>query len=299
LELIQTNPLGVASGPYVVPVGTPIEFSAARSRAVEGEIVRYRWDFNNDGSFEIDTDQPEVVYTYPGTYDGLAVLEVTDAAGRTDLAITDVRVDDVGFADQLPLDPVAGEALSNGDGTTTISWTAAEDDRADGYTLRDAAGRLLALATTPGDGSVVVADQLLGSEVVVHADNDAGRSTGLTVAIGSFTFSGFLPPVEDAPAVNTVQAGRAIPVRFSLGGDQGLDVFADGSPAVALVPCDGGPASEVEESTTRDRSELGYAPGSDQYTFLWSTDRSWSRTCRELRLTFRDGQTHVARFAFR
>jgi hypothetical protein len=36
----------------------------------------------------------------------------------------------------------------------------------------------------------------------------------------NFNFSGFFPPISDPPKWNTVRAGRAIPVKFSLGGDQ-------------------------------------------------------------------------------
>src|SRR5258706_2774270 len=39
-------------------------------------------------------------------------------------------------------------------------------------------------------------------------------------------FSGFFPPVDNPTAVNVLKAGRAVPVKFSLGGNQGLDIFA-------------------------------------------------------------------------
>jgi hypothetical protein len=33
-------------------------------------------------------------------------------------------------------------------------------------------------------------------------------------------------PVNNTPHVNGVQAGQAVPVKFSLGGNQGLSIFA-------------------------------------------------------------------------
>ena len=37
-----------------------------------------------------------------------------------------------------------------------------------------------------------------------------------------FDFTGFLRPVDNPPAVNVVNAGQAVPVKFSLSGNQGL-----------------------------------------------------------------------------
>ena len=45
-----------------------------------------------------------------------------------------------------------------------------------------------------------------------------------------FSWTGFFQPVDNPPAVNTKNAGSAVPVTFSLGGDQGLGVLAAGSP---------------------------------------------------------------------
>ena len=43
-------------------------------------------------------------------------------------------------------------------------------------------------------------------------------------------FSGFMAPVDSPPTVNTVKAGAAVPVKFSVNGDRGLDIFAVGYP---------------------------------------------------------------------
>jgi len=59
------------------------------------------------------------------------------------------------------------------------------------------------------------------------ANNQATRS--FTVA-ARYNFSGFFPPVDNPPVVNVVNAGRAIPVKFSLGGNKGLNIFAPGYP---------------------------------------------------------------------
>jgi len=46
----------------------------------------------------------------------------------------------------------------------------------------------------------------------------------LTPASPAFTFTGFFAPIRNLPIVNRVKAGQGIPVKFSLGGDYGLDM---------------------------------------------------------------------------
>ena len=50
-------------------------------------------------------------------------------------------------------------------------------------------------------------------------------------------FAGFFPPIDNPPVLNKVKAGSAVPVKFSLTGNQGLDIFAAGYPQSAQVPC--------------------------------------------------------------
>lgn len=45
-----------------------------------------------------------------------------------------------------------------------------------------------------------------------------------------YDFGGFEQPVEGRPTVNVVNAGRAVPIKFSLGGDHGLEIFDPGHP---------------------------------------------------------------------
>jgi hypothetical protein len=47
----------------------------------------------------------------------------------------------------------------------------------------------------------------------------------------AYAFGGFLRPLAAAPTVNVLAAGRAVPLKFSLGGDHGLDIFQPGYPA--------------------------------------------------------------------
>lgn len=117
---------------------------------------------------------------------------------------------------------------------------------------------------------------------------------------GRFAFSGFLAPVADQPTVNRAKAGSAVPVKFSLGGDQGLDIFVDGYPQAELVACESSdPEGDVTETVTAGGSSLAYDPTTDEYTYVWKTDRHWKDTCRDLTLLFTDGTRAVASFSFR
>ena len=42
-----------------------------------------------------------------------------------------------------------------------------------------------------------------------------------------YAFSGFYQPVDNLPTLNKTKPGKTIPIRFSLGGDKGLDIFAN------------------------------------------------------------------------
>jgi hypothetical protein len=115
----------------------------------------------------------------------------------------------------------------------------------------------------------------------------------------TYSFSGFLPPI-DPDAVNVVKAGAAVPVNFSLSGDQGLDIFAEGSPSSIQVACESGDTmNSVEETVTSGGSSLTYDPLTDQYTYVWKTDRAWAGTCRQLSVALDDDTVHTAAFQFK
>ena len=119
------------------------------------------------------------------------------------------------------------------------------------------------------------------------------------VTLPDYDFTGFFPPVDNLGVVNEVRAGGAVPVKFSLGADQGLDIFAAGSPTSREVECDdGAETNNVEETVSAGGSSLQYDPTTEQYTYVWKTDRAWAGQCRQLVVTLDDGTTHRADFHF-
>ena len=137
------------------------------------------------------------------------------------------------------------------------------------------------------------------STVNCSATDNAGNTGTSSFKVNvRYSFNGFFQPVDNT-VVNTVKAGSAIPVKFSLGGNQGMSIFATSSPAsVATAQCSGTATDEVEVTVTAGNSSLSYDPGANQYNYVWKTEKNWIG-CRQLRMTFKDGTVRTAMFKFR
>jgi probable HAF family extracellular repeat protein len=115
----------------------------------------------------------------------------------------------------------------------------------------------------------------------------------------SWPFTGFGPPIHAAPEFNNAHAGHDVTLRFGLGGDRGLDIFAAGSPSSTEVSCTTGATIGSATPLSPTDFELRYQAGPDRYTLRWQASDAWDHTCRQLSLQFMDGSTHVALFSFR
>ncbi|MFB0958670.1 MAG: HYR domain-containing protein [Clostridiaceae bacterium] len=136
--------------------------------------------------------------------------------------------------------------------------------------------------------------------VVVTAKDDYGNTaTGSFTVTVKYDFKGFFQPV-DMSKVNIAKAGSAIPIKFSLGGDMGLNIVAEGYPKVLTFIVDTDADTDIIETTvTAGASKLTYDPIADQYIYVWKTDKSWSGTGKKLIVVLQDGTSHEAKFQFR
>jgi hypothetical protein len=210
----------------------------------------------------------------------------TDAATNVSLAATGtVNVDATAptVALTCPTAPfIKGSSAS-------LSWTASD------------VGSGLATAAT---GSLALDTSAIGSFSAQVAAGAATDNVGLTSAASNscsysviFDFHGFFRPVDNLPALNVSKAGSAIPIKFSLGGDQGLDILAAGSPTSRVSDCDvAGAPDTIEETVTAGGSSLSYDAVADQYVYVWKTEKSWAGTCRTLTVKLADGTVHQALF---
>jgi exopolysaccharide biosynthesis protein len=127
--------------------------------------------------------------------------------------------------------------------------------------------------------------------------NSASCSQKVTLI---YNFSGFFAPVDNPPVQNSAKAGKAIPVKFSLDGDQGLDILATEYPKTLQIDCDSlAPANDVEETITAGDSSLSYDADSDHYNYVWKTEKAWANTCRHLVVKLNDDTEHIAYFEFK
>ena len=136
--------------------------------------------------------------------------------------------------------------------------------------------------------------------IAVRVTDDGGLTATDTATVSVvYVFSGFFSPVDNLPVFNVVKAGQAIPIRFSLNGDQGLSIFAAGYPKSEQITCDSTePTDGIEETVTAGGSGLSYDPATDEYTYVWKTNKAWANSCRQLVVELNDGTFHRANFKF-
>ena len=119
------------------------------------------------------------------------------------------------------------------------------------------------------------------------------------VLVNLYQFSGFFQPVDNLPVLNRVKGGQGVPVKFSLNGNQGLDIFAPGYPISEPIACDSTASADgIEQTVTAGSSSLSYSVDSDQYTYIWKTEKAWAKTCRQFVLRLKDGMAYRANFKF-
>jgi len=127
------------------------------------------------------------------------------------------------------------------------------------------------------------------------AGNHSSCSFHITVL---YNFTGFFSPVSNPPTLNAVNAGKAVPVKFSLSGNKGLNIFAPNNPYSISLNCStSDPGVDVTETLNAGGSSLSFT--GDQYNYVWKTENSWVGTCRQLVLTLNDGTVHTANFKFK
>ena len=146
-------------------------------------------------------------------------------------------------------------------------------------------------------GQICVMDADGTGSVQLTTVGNITQPSGGGAPASTYAFSGFFQPVDNA-ALNVARAGSAIPVKFSLGGDQGLDIFADGYPKAVTTDCATGTPSDAIETYTAGNSGLTYDAASDRYTYVWKTAKAWAG-CRQLQVRFDDGSMHTANFKFK
>jgi hypothetical protein len=107
----------------------------------------------------------------------------------------------------------------------------------------------------------------------------------------SYNFIGFTPPVKNIPTVNTIQAGRTVPLKWQLvdgGGSYISDLKAVTSIGCQQISCENYDNSVVNLVTVTETSEMSglhYDSVENQYIYNWKSDKNMKGKCYMLTLT--------------
>ena len=153
-------------------------------------------------------------------------------------------------------------------------------------------------ATMSSSGGPVGAITVTCSGGKDKADNPQSGTVSAKYYV-HYNWSGFFAPIDNPVTgkMNGVKAGSSVPVKFSLGGNQGLLIMALGSPASKQITCDTSDELSTDTpTTTAGSSSLSYDPVSQVYTYVWKTDKAWAGKCLRLTVTLTDGTVHYVDF---
>jgi hypothetical protein len=253
------------------PNGAAVSFNATANDIVDGSITP-TCDAASGDTFPLGTTTVHCT--------------AADAHGNSSSGSFDVTVQDTtGPVLSLPAN-ITKQATSNSQ--ATVNFTATANDLVDGsrpVSCNPASGSLFSAGTTTVNCS--------------SSDTRDNESTGSFTVTVNYGWTGFFSPVDNNGTYNTVKAGSAIPVKFSLAGNQGLNIFATGFPTSAKIPCNAtSPQDMIEETVTAGGSSLSYDSLTDRYNYVWKSDKAWGGSCRMLTVKLADGNPHTALFNF-
>lgn len=166
----------------------------------------------------------------------------------------------------------------------------------DGSQVPDPCPTVLVEGSLPCVQSTTTLDPSGDIQVTVLSDHASRWNLAVPAVM---PFSGFFAPLNPAPTLNSMNAGRAVPVKFALAGDRGLAIIAPGYPRSQRIDCGNAAVDGVEETSAAGASALTYDALRDQYSYVWKTDPAWAGSCRQLVVKLIDGTRHRASFRFR
>ncbi len=223
--LVNSTPVGVSGGPYAGDEGVPVTVDGSGAGDIDGTIVQWEWDCEEDGVFELVSANPTATCTYDDNGVFAVALRVTDDDGGTNTVITTVAIDNLApviTAANFPSAPIESISASFSASATdvvgdTITYTW---DFGDGNTATGAS----ATHTWANSGDYLV--------TLTASDEDGGNSTvSTTITVGN------VAPTIDSITIPATGVEEGNVSFASLSSDVGTDLlvsswdFGDGSTA--------------------------------------------------------------------
>jgi hypothetical protein len=95
-------------------------------------------------------------------------------------------------------------------------------------------------------------------------------------------------------------AGQTVRLRIASTNNRGLLIFEGVLPATYQVGCDGDqPASLAASGFSVGKTSWSFNNQTNEYNYLWKTDKAWKGTCQMLNIRLKDGTNHRAKIRFR
>jgi pimeloyl-ACP methyl ester carboxylesterase/PKD repeat protein len=161
-------PVAEAGGPYVGDEGSAITFDGRGSTDPDGDTIQYRWDFNNDGTWDTEwSSSPTADHTWGDDLSSIVMLEVSDGE-LTDTDTASVAINNVvptveagdnqeaNEGDTISFD---GSFTDSGADTHTMEWDFGDGSTTTGtltptHTYGDNGTYIVTLKVTDDDGGV-------------------------------------------------------------------------------------------------------------------------------------------------
>lgn len=242
-------PVAEAGGPYTGSEGTPITFDASASSDPDGNTLQYRWDFNNDGTWDtVWSGSPTATNVWNDDFSGTVNVEVSDGT-LTDNDSISVTVSNVAPT----VNAGAGQTANEGD-TVSFSGSFTDPGILDTHTI----------AWDFGDGSTdsgtltpahIYADNGVYTVTLTVADDD-GASTSDTLAV---TVNNVAPTVTmDSSYYVPASVTLRIAGQGKVGNSVALEIIQEGNVLASdkITRTPGSPnEQEVTISATIDMSK--------------------------------------------
>ena len=293
---VNDAPTATISGPATLAEGTTGALTVS-AVDVDGDVLTYTWTTSGGSILPNGAGTGATLNAGDGPATRRVTVTVSDGT-TTATAATDVAVTNVAPTVTITT-PASNPSTTTG---AAVAFTAAVSDQGgDAVTCSISWGDSTAASSGCSASHTWTAAGTFTVRVTAIDDDGASSSATRTVTVttAAWPWQGFFAPVSNPPAVNMIEAGSTVPVKFSLGGDRGMAIFAAGYPATYSHPCSGSGPNGALQPIDPSSLKLTYDRGSKRYQFQWRTTKAMAGTCRTLVVKLADGSVHTAEFRFR